>query len=205
MIYVIGDSHVSVFSGAKKIVPFYDPRLNRWDETPYFTTCRIGPIIAYNVFNKINMFQSILDRLNKTNDIILFNYGEIDCRVHLPKRASDRGEDINFTIQDCVNRYADLLNRLSEWKIFFTGVHPTTWLESSKDMPIFGSEIHRNTITKIFNDKLQLKTNRVISIFDKLINEDMTTKREYYMDHLHLDGSKTIGLIIEEFKKQGLI
>src|SRR5260221_14735848 len=103
MIYIIGDSHVSVFSGTDKtydglrhIQPEFGtcytlsqgqlrPLINRFEQKiPYFCPIKIGSNTAYNSYTKLSRIEQAIKEYNITeNDYIFLCFGEIDIRNHI--------------------------------------------------------------------------------------------------------------------------
>ena len=125
MIYAIGDSHSSVFAGSDNhIQPQYDhcyilrnniftPLVRSYSEFKIkdenFISIRTGANTAYNMLNKTDLVDSILIdyKVSKTDDRILFCYGEIDTRVHIGKQEDVRQVSTEIIIEDLVNRYME--------------------------------------------------------------------------------------------------
>lgn len=89
------------------------------------------------------------------------------------------------------------------------GVIPTKncdmFIEKPKEkFPHYGSIKERNFATKLFNqysyDLCKQHDICFLSIFDYLINEDGSTKSEYYIDQIHL-SKKAMPLIMKELEK----
>jgi hypothetical protein len=109
MIHCIGDSHSAVFSGKEEMQPVWPERSD--DITPYFRSYRIGPALAYNLFNKIPIIDEIVSSLvDKENDTIVFCFGEVDIRAHLIKQAMEqKDKSIGQVIEECVGRYFEVI------------------------------------------------------------------------------------------------
>jgi hypothetical protein len=210
MIHCIGDSHVSVFSGQDPIVPFFPPKHDE-DRTRYFRTYRSFTPTAYNFINHLDRILHALSDKDKDNDYALIVAGEIDCRFHLPRKIATNNLSIDEVVNECVDRFTQVFIELINkgWRCIAWGPCASTWETFHPELPIHGDMVHRNIITKKFNDKLYENAKSInipfLSMFPKLINENNETIREYYMDMLHLKSIKMIDIIIEEFKKANLI
>lgn len=208
-IHCIGDSHSAVFSGEDRMQPCWpEPAANL---IPYFKSYRIGAATAYQIRNKQHLIEQVLISANlQSDDKLMFCFGEVDNRNHLIKQANLQNRSIDSTVDECVERY---LSAMEYYKKY--GLDIIIWgpIATCYDcVPKVGSMEERNTATKIFNEKLKEKCDKIgfyfESIFFEMLNDDMTTN-DYYIDDwkdskMHL-SQRAIPLIIEKFKKQGLI
>ncbi len=213
MIHCIGDSHSSVFSGREEIQPEWPNRSD--DIIPYFKTYRIGPATAYQLENKITIIDQIVkDNVNINTDSILFCFGEVDIRAHLIKQKNISTKNIDDLVSECVERYLKVLMfyKNNKFDVMVWGVIASWGNLKIYTGPSFGTNIERNEVTKKFNSLLEKKCIendlKFISIFDKMLNTDLTTKIEYLDDwdgcHIHLN-QKSMPLILESFREKKYI
>jgi len=226
-IHVIGDSHVSVFSKKNIIIPEYPP--NIYMNFP-FKIFRIGAPLAYNLgkretyYNAREKIEHVFKHEIIKGDSIILSFGEIDCRYHLLKQSKLQEKDIEEVIVECVERYVQSVKEIVKdnfyWinKIGFWGPIASTWLGdecSNKDCPIADRMPMRNFVTSKFNTILKDKIDKFnkefwktnfyyLSIFEFLIDDKYFTKKEYYMDNIHLN-QKTWPLIENELKEKGFL
>lgn len=209
MIHCIGDSHVCVFSGQPKIV---DGLPSPLDILPGFRTYRLGPHLAYSVGdrNHSNYHTAIglIKRLPITESTILISYGEIDCRAHILYQSEKQGREIYSIVDEVISRYEVFISdvykmgyKVIVWCPIATCNYDSDVMKDPTSFPHYGSTIVRNGITKQFGDTLFERfkghTNiKVLSLLDKLLNDDMTSKMEYYMDGVHL-SQKAMPFILE--------
>ena len=195
-IYCVGDSHSSIFSGQNIIVPS-----GYWTEYSDFKIFHAGPFTAFNC-NKKDVVINECNSVPK-DDFILLSFGEIDmrCRVGL---AEDKHANIDLIIKN----YFNLIDRIDNKNIIILGVTPCIVEEPMKDWFsadetrkfIFtatrGTLVERNSYKEYFNNcvnKMCKKKDYIfIDFWDHVFN-----KVELYKDDVHLDGSKTIGIIKE--------
>tara|TARA_Y100000034_G_C6827199_1_gene373055 strand:- start:417 stop:1010 length:594 start_codon:yes stop_codon:yes gene_type:complete len=197
MIHCIGDSHVAVFSGLKRMCPKYGiPKWGNHDKLKLFKTYRLGPILAYNLSNKTDLICSIIDKIKEKEDEnkFLFHFGEIDCRAHIPRFTNKKDVLIPPVVDECVKRYMDAIlvikDKLEIAPIIFGPVASTKNKNFiGGNYPAVGSILHRNKITKHFNSQLK----------------KMITKREYYCDQIHLSSQLAMPLVKKEMKKLNII
>jgi hypothetical protein len=212
MIHCIGDSHSSVFSGNEEMQPIWPERSN--DITEYFNSYRIGPATAYQLNNKKEIINQIIP-LIKTNDKLLFCFGEVDIRAHLLKKSTTQNIPIEDVVIECVSRYVEVINYYKSLNLSVIVWGPiASWNDDKPYLggPSFGSNIERNNATKLFNKHIsnQLKKYDIpfVTIFEDMLNEDGTTNQELLDDwqdcHIHLN-QKAMPLIIKAFKEQNLL
>jgi hypothetical protein len=226
MIYIIGDSHVSVFSGTDKthdgqrhIQPEFGtcytltegqllPVINRFEQKiPYFCPIKIGSHTAYNSFNKIPKIERVISEYNiGKQDFIVFCFGEIDIRNHIGFQAQRQNITINQCIENCVDRYLEMIlyfkNKGLDIYVYGPPASSVGW---SHNLSVdFGNVVLRNEMTLFFTDDLEKKCNNygisVISIAKEMMNKDGTTIHDYIVDDIHL-SQKTMPLLLKKFDK----
>lgn len=229
-IHVCGDSHVLSFSGINKVIPEYPPNIIM---NGSLKIRRIGAPLAYSLIDYDTYYKArqkiefIVKNEVVRGDSIIFVFGEIDCRYHILNQAIKQNRHPDEIVSLCVDRYIQGINEIlyedikSGWvsKIGIWGPNASTWLGeefSTRDCPICGKENERNIITDKFNECLRDKIHKFnqkfietkvyyLSIFESLINrKTYLTKREFYMDDIHL-STKIYPLIIQELKEKGFI
>lgn len=226
MIYIIGDSHVSVFSGVEKkengerhIQPEFGtcytltegqlrPVINKFEQRiPHFCAIKIGSYTAYNSFNKIPKIERVIREYKiSEEDFIVFCFGEIDIRNHIGFQAKKQNITINHSIENCVDKYLQtiLFFKNKGFNIYVYGP-PASSVGWSRNLSVdFGDVVSRNKMTLFFTNDLEKKCNSygisVISIAKEMMNEDGTTIQDYIMDDIHL-SQKTMPLLLEKFDK----
>lgn len=200
IIYAVGDSHTSVFTGlGLKEYQYMQPE---WPDEGintinHFKAYRLGAVTAYNSFNKIGTIKKILDfkstNFDKKNDILLMCFGEIDVRAHIQKQARLKNITVEQSIDCCVKRYHQTIKAVKNLgcNVAVWGVIASTPLDKiSKDIPVIGNCIERNEITRIFNRKIadvcQMFDIPFFSIFEHMIDEKGFTIDNFLMDGFHL-------------------
>jgi len=108
LIYVIGDSHVSVFSGIDKIDPGF-PAISD-SLYPNVRLCRLGAPLAATM-TKPNSTEggrrkafALLSAMEPGSKVFL-SFGEIDCRVHVPRIAGFEASGIPDAVQSAMANY----------------------------------------------------------------------------------------------------
>ncbi len=171
MIYVYGDSHVSLFTGKDEVLP----ESPEWKDFGEYKICRIGAKTAYNI-NKESYYVEHIKRLPVGSEVIL-SFGEIDCRRHIGKHKNT---------EDVVERYFQYIDKLVGYKITLLlppASHP-------EEMRVEGTPIERNLITKEFiilcKKEADKRNINCIDIFHLLVDESLNTKVEFYYDTCHV-------------------
>lgn len=222
MIYIIGDSHVSVFSGTDKthdglrhIQPEFGTcytlksgnlrsRVNRFEQRiPYFCPIKIGSNTAYNSYDKLPRIDQVISEYNITDkDYIFTCFGEIDIRNHIGFHADSNGYSFEEGIRICVDRYMETIFYLKN-KGLKVGVYGSPPSSVGLGKPIdYGDVIFRNKMTIVFNEYLSekcIENNIPFKDVSKyLMLEDGTTDERFIMDDIHL-SQESMPFIINLF------
>ena len=224
IIYAFGDSHISFFGdyyreeglGSKVFdyannIYYIEPNI-----TPFFPF-HIGPALAYNL-NKYGTktaarekIEYLINNFIPPNGRLLFCFGEIDIRVHVIKQSEKKKVPVIDIIENIVDNYMAFLKSLKG------GHEIIVWgsvAQQSDDIPIdvnyprYGSMISRNQATELYNKILKVACDEngftFVSIFPFLVNENMETKGECYMDAVHI-SRKCWKIAKQEFEKSGIV
>jgi len=195
-IYCLGDSHAVAFCGKN---PKKEPS-NTWLNTDgIFFANRLGPLLAYNAINKMDLiFNALADVPHNSNVMLCF--GEIDCRAHIKKQSEIQNKPVEDIIIECVDRYIEVVLQVysAGFRVFVWNAPPPLEDIDNAEFPSHGTCAERRYITEYFNEYLKskcLENNFIfISIYDHLVDE-FQTKREYFMDRVHLDTTAVMPLI----------
>ena len=213
-IHCIGDSHISVFGGTN-IISEGCP--SKYDEHPYFKTYRVGPALAYNLITPEHSFKQVFMQILRhipPNSWILTSFGEIDCRAHLIRQSEKQNRSIEAVVHECVNRYFKFIKEIQNlgYHIIVYAAPPTCNVDvlqnpdDDNKYPYYGTYIHRNYTTKIFNMYLNSlcdsKNIFFLSIFDQLVSSDgKTSDSQFFSDLVHLSAQTALPLLIDELEK----
>jgi len=169
------------------------------DYPPYFRSYKIGSNTAKNIHkNKWDIIHEVLknEPINKDNDYVAFNLGEIDCRYTIAKKIIIDKLDQNTIINEAIESYFKVFLKLKYDKHYLynnllcIGPIASYGGEMSKHI-YYGNDIQRNQITLKFNNKLRsLCANeniQFVTLFDYLIDNNMRTKNNFYYD-IHLNN-----------------
>lgn len=224
MIYVIGDSHSSLFNGydGKKghfIQPQYghcykiqngkfiilnQPHNPFLQNDPNFTAIRTGPNTAYNMITKTGMVDEIIKeyKICKEKDYILFVYGEIDTRMHIGKQE-ELGRNVRGVINEIADRYFDFVKKYKNegYSVLVWGV-PPSGISDNKAHHLYNSPKKRNVLSKLmneqFNNRCQTLDINFISIWDNIVSEG--DYYHYFQDAIHLSYVACKDLINQKLK-----
>ena len=222
MIYIIGDSHVSVFSGTDKtydglrhIQPEFGtcytllkgqlrPLINRFEQKiPYFCPIKVGSYTAYNSFSKLERIEQAINEYKiKPDDFIFLCFSEIDIRNHIGFQAEKNNIDIIKAIQLCVDSYFKTISYLKNKHDKF-GVYAPPASSVGWDNNGYKDVIYRNSMTLEFNKYLKSKCEKNNIIFKDIskimILEDGTTDKKFIMDDIHL-SQNIMPFLTKEFQ-----
>ena len=209
-VFVIGDSHTDIFTKntieKKKIIwGNGTPEQNLWVNTenaPDFIAYHVGPCLAYST-NSRHSSQFFYEKLHFLLDNgffpdgcrILTVFGEIDCRVHVKKQAEKQNKTEEEIVDEIIRHYGEFITMLKNRGYRVTVYAPIASQKETvnvdPEFPRYGSEIERNSISILFGRKMaefcQRGGVRFVSIINKLLNSNLTTKGEYYRDGVHLN------------------
>jgi len=210
MIYIIGDSHVSVFSGTDKgtdglrhIQPEFGTcytisegslreKHNVFEQRiPNFCPIKIGSNTAYNSFNKLPIIERAIEEYEvKETDYIFLCFGEIDIRNHIGEKSEELNISITDSIRICVDRYMKTVLYLKN-KAFNIGVYgPPASSVGYKSTYGYKDVIFRNKMTIEFNEYLDTKCleNGIpsINICNEMLLVNGKTDSKFIMDDIHL-------------------
>ena len=210
MIYVFGNSHAHFFTNSSPSK--FGEGENRSD---LFRSFSLGPIIAYNFYE--HHFPTMIQWMNElpitAEDYIIFAVGEVYCRWHLLHQAEKQQRDVIELTHECIDRFFRAYLHLKEsgYKIIGWGGHPSTknTFGNVPEDPVYGECLTRNRVSLAWNDYLEKKCKEngipFVSIIRELINVDGITNMDYYFDYCHLKTEKTLPIVLEKLKTQGLI
>ena len=192
IIHTFGDSH-SYFG---------------WDNVPNIVTHHLGPKLCYSIGRDgINISNYGV----KENDIVVFCFGEIDCRCHIHKHINN---DTTYKqiIDEIVEKYFFQINmNMSLFKNITMSVYNVVPpiekhnTGENKDFPYLGTDEERKSYVLYFNEKLKEKCKDNNYIFFDVY--DKYTDNNGFLSKILGDGCVHIknGIFIEKFVKENLI
>lgn len=184
VVHMIGDSHVWPYL-----------------EKHPFEVHHLGGITAYNLDNpkstssSLGHLKSVLSRIDKTNNLLVFVAGEIDCRLHIyyqyKKLLGKRS--IDSLIKSTVLKYTSFLKKLQDdgWNITVLSPTPTGTEKNIYKMKYFTDFNLRSKITKSFNVYLQKtckeKNLAYLDLYPKISTSEGGIQEKYRLDAVHLN------------------
>lgn len=199
MNYVIGDSHVSIFSGQDGL---YLP-----DLLPHFRTYNVSARLAYNFGKKDHPVTVAVDKAMKDIPVgspVIFSFGEIDCRCHVWKHVAS--SNLDAVVDEIVSRYTKGLERQMSrgFNVYALLPHAIKYKIAEDIESAVGTWAQITEASKIFNEKMKKwNENQCISLFDWTYNYEIYLRPEYYLDDTHLN-QKCLPYILAECQKRGL-
>jgi len=189
-LHAYGDSHISQHSS--------------WDKfniAGLRVSCNwLGPKLMYS-FGRDNMM--VVNKV-QPNDIVLFSFGEIDCRCHVGKYKSNWKKCIN----DMTNAYfKTIANNLIKQPKLTTCVYnivppveralpKNAWLEKDNKLPAVGTDNDRKTYTIYMNSVLQHQCDvygfTFIDIYTKYIDDSGYLNSELSDGNCHIKDIKYV-------------
>ncbi len=212
VIYCIGDSHVTFFSGRNSTQKGWPKK--SFNKYSFLKSYWLGPVLADNLCSFKTRSRGrekllyLLDHILPLGSKVLFCFGEIDCRAHLLKQAEIRGRAIQEITRECVDRYFSVIKETKEkgFEVLVFNVIPSGILDNANkiEFPYYGTNLERNSVSKYFNQYLKQKLNKYnltfIDIFDKLVSENYESNKSYYLDGAHLSQKAMPYFLNELFK-----
>lgn len=215
IIYCIGDSHASFFSGHDEIQKkWHDEAFQKY---PFFKVYWLGPVLAYNLCKLNTRYKGrellffLLSNNIPIGGRVLLCFGEIDCRAHLIKQSKIQKKPLKKIITKCVDRYFSVIKEIKEkgYQVMVWNVIPSVpnvkKVKNLRDFPYYGTCIERNLVTRYFNNYLKRRCEEenifFLDVFDELVNNNKETKEEYLFDGFHL-SQKAMPHVLKKLIKQ---
>jgi len=223
--FCIGDSHTDVFSENTYLekVPLA-PELfstiftGNIHSAPQFVSYHLDGVLAYSLArrNTSNRGLEKIEWLIKKGYLphgckIVTIFGEPDCRVHVKKQADRNNCSTDIIIDSIIKNYGSFLLNLKKQGFRVYVYAPIASQKGNMEIdPVFkrfNSEKERNEILLKFEKSLgnfcQENGLVFISVLHELLNDDLSSKGEYYMpDGVHLNDKGRL-LILNAFSKIG--
>ncbi len=170
-IFILGDSHAFSFTHQKSRIIY------------------MGPRTAHQLFNK-NVETHLKTIKDKKEAIIIFIFGEIDCRIHIFSKYMDSKKklSLNFLVSQTVFSYVKAIIKIRAigYNVAALSIVPSGNQPNIYGYKYYATEKTRQKITKIFNQKLQeacaFHKIRFINIFNQLTDDQR-------IDRIHFKSS----------------
>jgi hypothetical protein len=208
-IHVIGDSHVSVFTGLHGVCG----TVGTWcpQALPGFLVSHLGPFLAYSAASAGHAVQHALqERIPRTAGRCLFSFGEIDCRNQVVRRARAAHVSIEAMAASVARSYVEHVRELArERDIGFLAVPPATCLDFERSpLPAEGSLEERRRAVGAFNATIERCATAVgaavVDVATNVTLADGTPDPAYFPDGLHL-GPRSLPVVLGRLQEVGWI
>jgi hypothetical protein len=213
MIHVIGDSHVNFFHGhdGAWVHPWFEDKEPKRlaSEDGRFATYTISARLAYTIDKPDVMpwIRAICSKYAQPGDALMFALGEIDTRCHLPQRRWQYGSSAAAIAALCDHYVLSLMDirRAVNMPVWVYGPVATTNIYDVGDhyYDTVGSEQERNVLiaemTKYLEDLCARNGFGFVSIYKHLVNVNLTSKRQYWIDSVHIGHAAAWSLFEQEW------
>ncbi|MDD5560581.1 MAG: hypothetical protein PHT50_00405 [Candidatus Omnitrophica bacterium] len=172
LIYTVGDSHCRY----------------AWIKIPFVKTQTIGPMTMYS----FGQDSPIVVKDIPKDAIVVFCFGEIDCRCHIYKHPP-----WPETIDKLASDYLAAVDHNAK-------IHPNIWLfnvlppprkakvKENLDFPFLGSDEERLSFVKRLNDRLRESKYLFIDVYEKYSDKDGFLIPEKSDEHVHITDSEPL-------------
>lgn len=171
----------------------------------YFESFRLGASTAWSFKKHMPTIKS----MNLAGPIVLV-LGEIDIRAHIFRQTKIQSRHLRDLLYEIIDIYWECVMELHKTNGSICWIPHATANTENKDpaCPVFGPVEERNKLSLLWEREIEkrceIENIPCVSILRHLIDENLKTRTEFYLDYCHL-GQKAYPLMIEEFKKKGLI
>jgi len=199
--YVIGDSHVSIFSGHDGGLTIGFPNTSG-DRLPNFKTGNVSARLAYN-FGRVghpvtDSVDKIMRQIPKTT--VIFSFGEIDCRCH----ANSKRRSMSASVEGSVSQYVKGLEEYLNDGFDVYALLPHVIRQKDPIDSAVGTWSQITAASLFFNTLMcQWNESRCISLFEWTLNHEIFLQPEYYRDDTHLNQN-CLPFLLDECQKKGI-
>lgn len=196
MYFCVSNSHASPLTGQNIILR---PGPHNYDSIPGYKTYSIGTIVAALFYDKqLNGVLELCHQYMRKDDWLVLIIGEEQWRCNIPLFArQQKMNPFEVAEQWFVSFFAAIKKLNKYYKTCMMTSHPSTSLPEDlhPDHPIIGHYSIRNAIG-LYWDKLghqycEAYNIAYASIYEDLLNSDLSAKSEYFKDFCHLNLNAT--------------
>lgn len=124
------------------------------------------------MFHKIGSDHNELFEFNNlklSDSILIFNFGEVDCRYHIGKQVKEKKRDLAEILDRLISNYLNFIQKIaikSNCLPVVLSIIPPTNMTFNPQAPYYGTIEERVIITESLNAKLELAciTNNILFI-----------------------------------------
>lgn len=183
-LHLIGDSHVWSYQ-------FRHP----------FVVHHLGAATAYNLSNpqsstqSLRKLQAVLPKINRRRSIIIFEFGEIDCRLHIYNfyRQNHRRKSLEQIIVKTISRYLQAVQVTKDqgFRVAILSPTPAGVEENIYKKEFFGNFKQRSSITSNFQRLLKNEAQKrglmYLDLYSHVSSKDGGIKKKFRLDEVHLN------------------
>jgi hypothetical protein len=194
MIHIFGDSH----------------SYNGFDNISTLDIHYIGSVLCYSFGEEKTKRLNIKDYNVKNGDVVIFCFGEIDCRCHIHKRVTPEKSYTNIIDAIIDNYFEAIKENISSYtdiKVYVYNVVPPVEkhnTEENPNHPFLGSDDERKKYVLYFNTKLKEKCLNFdfnfFDVYNKYVNKNGFLNKEFSDNVVHIKN----GIFIQEFIEKNI-
>jgi len=148
-IHLFGDSHTTMYNQLSDEIDFKIHFLGA--STAY------GLISDHSFTHSFQQIQEIIKDLDPDRDLIMFAFGEIDCRMLIYFKHMRDSVDLIEVIDLVLDRYFSAISSVKEkgFEMVVHGIIPAVRQETADNLKFYGDEKTRASISFNFNERLK--------------------------------------------------
>jgi hypothetical protein len=150
-IHFFGDSHTTMYNQLAKELP------NEFTIHFLGASTAYGLISDHSITRSFQQIQEITKDLDPDRDLIMFAFGEIDCRMLIYFKHMQNSIDLLDMIDVVLDRYFPAISsvRKKGFEMAIHGIIPAVRQETAGNLKFYGDEKTRASISFNFNEKLR--------------------------------------------------
>ena len=208
MIYCLGTSHVTVFSGNITRSQGF-PNIHG-DSLPEFRTAAVDSFLAYNLRYKDHAVHTRIEQILKQipeKSNLMFMFGEVDCRAHIPKQFYKKERTMEEIAWDCVGGYVAGITEFVDrgYSVLLWGPHAIRKMKKlhwHAEGP--WEDIHE--AARLFNKYSRVRCEgtpiKFATLYDRMVEDELYLDTYWYQDNNHL-SLKCLPVIYKVMREAG--
>lgn len=205
MNYVLGDSHVTLFSGQD--LPTRGFPNETGDRLKNFVTGDASARLAYNFNQKDHQVTTAINNMIsqiEPGSTVIFSFGEIDCRSHVWTQIKVWGKGLIQTVSKIVERYTSGLEHFIKQGLDVYALLPHIVKNKANIESASGTWEEITLASFLFNLQMEKwNKDRCISLFAWTFSNQIYERYEYYRDDYHLNHN-ALPAMLSECKLKGI-
>jgi len=194
-IHTIGDSHAS-------------SKHSGWKDCEGIVTHDVGPVLCYSIGNGRYSKNVLRDFKIVDGDIVIFCFGEIDCRCHIYKHITNT-KSYKMVIDEVVDRYTiaikDIVSDVNlKHTCLYNVVPPVNKSNTYENrfLPYLGSDEERKQYVLYFNERIREKCREndwiFFDIYDHYIDNNGFLNKSLSDGNVHIKDGKYIKEFVDK-------